>query len=216
MMRAAVIILIMAGLLAGQKNVADTQVQESIRQYRQAWQGMSAAQQRQTIESGGFTPDQYERMLTGASRGNAAGSLAPSPASPEGPARTAGPDYSRRPNSSSVQSLQTPNEDLNSLRDTNVRRVNKTGCPPEVAMRITELKSKLGVGKAVASEGSSELIDRWHQRTAVPIDQAKERERLLDWVLGVQPSQKTQDQATQSQNAEAELQRLMTMCPEVR
>ena len=118
-------------------NSAPDAIDNMLRQYRDMWQKMSPAQQKAFLDSGGSTPEQYERVLR--TKG-----LSAVPASQ--PA-TAPPDR-RSPADSraamnALDSLTTSLTDLNTIRDGTLNRVQKDGCPPEVTSRLTDLRGKL-------------------------------------------------------------------------
>jgi hypothetical protein len=106
-----------------------------LRQYRTMWQKMSPAQQKSFLDSGGATPEQYERTL----RAKGPSAIPPAPATPSN--RQAPPDP--RATSDAIDSLTTSMQDLNAIRDGNLVRVQKDGCPPEVASRLTDLRGRL-------------------------------------------------------------------------
>ncbi len=102
---------------------------DAIRQYRQMWQKMSPAQQKSFLDSGGSTPEQYERTLH--TKGVAtAPSTRPAPADPATPANA-------------LDSVMGSMQDLNAIRDANLLRVQKDGCPPEVTSRLADLRGRL-------------------------------------------------------------------------
>jgi hypothetical protein len=98
------------------------------------WQKMSPAQQKAFLDSGGSTPEQYERMLRtkGQSAPPAAATLAGRPASTD-----------QRSTADALDSLTTSLQDLNAIRDGNLVRVQKDGCPPEVTSRLADLRGRL-------------------------------------------------------------------------
>jgi len=100
------------------------------------WQKMTPAQQKMLLQRGGHTPEEYDRMMkAGASR------LAPGGAAPArgSDARDAG----KAINPGDLDSLSKSLQDLNAIRDGNLVRVQKDNCPPEIASRTAELRSKL-------------------------------------------------------------------------
>ncbi len=100
-----------------------------LRQYREMWQKMGPAQQKAFLDSGGSTPEQYERKLRSqAPAGTATGRQAP--ADPRDVVNALG-------------SLNSSLQDLNAIRDGNLSRIQKDGCPPEVTSRLADLKGKL-------------------------------------------------------------------------
>jgi hypothetical protein len=121
----------------GPNGMSEAQIARAVENYRQTWRKMKPDQQKRTIQMGGFTPEQYERMLRG---GLAAGAQGAGTAAAD---KAAGPDYNRGPDAGTLDSLGQSLIDLNAIRDSNVGRLQKDGCPPEVANRIAELRGKL-------------------------------------------------------------------------
>lgn len=113
-----------------------------LRQYRTMWQKMSTAQQKALLDSGGSTPEQFERTLRtkglSAPSANAEPMMPPDRQSPAQPHTAA----------DALDSLTTSLQDLNAIRDANLSRVQKDGCPPEVTSRLTDLKGKLRQAEA--------------------------------------------------------------------
>jgi hypothetical protein len=95
--------------------------------YREMWRKMTSAQQKAFLDSGGYTPEQYERTLK--PKGSAGGATQNS--------------RSERGIDPTMDSLSKSLQDLNAIRDGNLGRVQKDGCPPEVASRIGDLNGKL-------------------------------------------------------------------------
>lgn len=112
-------------------------VDNLLRQYRSMWQKMSSAQQKAFLDSGGATPEQYERTL----RTKGLSAVPPSPH----PAASGGRQVQGDPRSTenALDSLVTSLQDLNAIRDGNLTRVQKDGCPPEVTSRLADLRGKL-------------------------------------------------------------------------
>ena len=108
-----------------------------LRQYREIWRKMSTAQQKAFLDSGGSAPDQYERVLRTIGL----------PALPPGetPRPQAGRQSPTDPRAAvnALDSLTTSLQDLNAIRDANLSRVQKDGCPPEVTARMADLKGRL-------------------------------------------------------------------------
>jgi hypothetical protein len=115
-----------------QKTEAGGPSTASLEQYRKMWEKMTPAQQKAFIDSGGYTPEQYERMLK--QRG------APEPAK----GATGAAAQSRNDaGAGAFDTLSQSLRDLNAIRDANLSRVQKDGCPPAIASRIADLKGKL-------------------------------------------------------------------------
>ena len=94
----------------------------ALEKYREMWRNMTSAQQKAFLDSGGQTPEQYERTL-----------------------KQKAPQSSRsdRGIDPTMDALSKSLQDLNAIRDGNLGRVQKDGCPPEVASRIADLKGRL-------------------------------------------------------------------------
>jgi hypothetical protein len=114
----------------------------ALERYRQMWQRMTPAQQKVFVQNGGRTPEDYERMLKGSVSQF-------TPGRTDGP-RTAAPargsdprDAGKGIDSGALDSLSKSLQDLNAIRDGNLGRVQKDGCPPGIASRIADLSRKL-------------------------------------------------------------------------
>ena len=81
------------------------------------------------------------RLHSGAIREHAAARPMPAPA-------PGTPDYTRGVSEGALDALGGSLRDLNAIRDANVLRLQKDGCPPEVASRIADLKGKLAAQDA--------------------------------------------------------------------
>jgi hypothetical protein len=108
-----------------------------VRSYREMWQKMGSAQQKALLDSGGSTPEQYERVLR--SKGLSALPASSTPTAPQGRQAQGDP----RAATNALDSLTTSLMDLNAIRDGNLSRVQKDGCPPEVTSRLTDLRGRL-------------------------------------------------------------------------
>jgi hypothetical protein len=117
-------------------NAQPDAIDNMLRQYRTMWQKMSPAQQKAFLDSGGSTPEQYERTL----RAKGPSALPTSPA-PSQAGRHAPPDP--HATADALDSLTNSLQDLNAIRDGNLERVQKDGCPPEVTSRLTDLRARL-------------------------------------------------------------------------
>jgi hypothetical protein len=115
-------------------------IDNMLQQYREMWGKMSPAQQKAFLDSGGSTPEQYERLIR---------TKGPSAASNGGPGRQSPADPRAAMNA--LDSLTTSLQDLNAIRDGNLTRVQKDGCPPEVAARLADLKARLAQDEAELS-----------------------------------------------------------------
>jgi hypothetical protein len=117
--------------------VSEAQIAKMVEDYRKTWQKMKPAQQKRTLQMGGMSPEQYERMLRGSLLSAGAGGAQAAAD------KSAAPDYHRGPDANALDSLGQSLIDLNAIRDANVDRVQKDGCPPEVTSRIAELRGKI-------------------------------------------------------------------------
>jgi hypothetical protein len=107
----------------------------ALERQRAMWQKMTPAQRQAFVNGGGYTPEQYERML------KQQGSVEPKTGDrPRGPGS---PDPGGAVEANAFRSLSTSLEDRNAIRDGNLSLVQKDGCPPELASRIADLKAKL-------------------------------------------------------------------------
>lgn len=114
----------------------------ALERYRQMWQRMTPAQQKMFVQRGGRTPEEFERMLKGRASQFAPGGIAGPPNT--APARGSDArDAGKGINPGDLDSLSRSLQDLNAIRDGNLARIQKDGCPPEIASRTAELRSKL-------------------------------------------------------------------------
>jgi hypothetical protein len=149
--------------------MTEAQIAKLVENYRRNWQKMKRSQQQRTIQTGGLTPEQYERMLRGS---------LPSPgtsgSTPAVSDKSAAPDYHRGPDANALDSLGQSLIDLNAIRDVNVDRVQKDGCPPEVTSRIAELRGRLArlEGGAGGNDGSSQAASPARRAAGNPLDAA--------------------------------------------
>ena len=166
-------------------NTQPDAVDSALRQYRTMWQKMSPAQQKAFLDSGGSTPEQYERML------RAKGQSTP-PASTTQAARPASTDP--RSTADALDSLTTSLQDLNAIRDGNLVRVQKDGCPPEVTSRLVDLRGRLRRDEAdlagVEAPGSVAAPAKERPNAADPIAIAS------DWYKQPQQAEKESKRST--------------------
>jgi len=97
----------------------------ALEKYREMWRKMTPAQQKAFIDSGGYTPDQYERLVKSKTESGPGGG---------DPQRKVDPAF---------DSLNKSLQNLDTIRDANLGRVQQQNCPPEVAARISDLKARL-------------------------------------------------------------------------
>lgn len=150
------------------------------------------------------------------------------------PPASAGPNNGRGASSRALDALSSSTEDLNVIRDGNVRRLTTGGCGPEVSARIADLAVRLrasGVsvdGLKPASAGgtappgsetaSLALASEWFKRpgdtslgTQSGAQGRDQKEALLDSVLPGTKSAATTGQDVAS--LKTELDRLLSSCP---
>ena len=131
-----------AGSGSGSGPQAGLNTTAAMERYRQMWQRMTPAQQKVFVQHGGRTPEDYERMLKGSASQFAAGRTG----GPQGnaPARGSDPrETGKAINPGDLDSISKSLQDLNAIRDGNLGRVQRDGCPPEIASRTAELRSRL-------------------------------------------------------------------------
>lgn len=113
----------------------------AMEKYREMWNKMSPAQRQAFVSAGGSTPEQYERSLQQHGSGFFAGGAAG--AQPTGERSRKAPDSGNPVDSNAFDSLSKSLQDLSAVRDGNLWRVQKDGCPPEIASRMADLRGKL-------------------------------------------------------------------------
>ena len=139
-----------------------------------------------------------------------------------------------------VESLLNSTEDLNSIRDGYLRRLAGDGCPPDVAIRVADLRARLSEGgspsggarraardnDAAQDESSAELegsllllAAQWNQARpeATPAKASagrdSERARLLDMVLSpADPRAAATQPGADAASMKTELDRLLAGC----
>lgn len=135
------------------------------------------------------------------------------------PALSSSPISLTGASSRALDALNSSQEDLNAIRDGNVRRLATGGCAPDVSARIADLAAKLHMNApgdaTVGSESATlALASDWYKRPgdASSVKQGKDqKEALLDAVL---PTTKLAAGGAQDlANLRAELDRLLTTCP---
>ena len=104
----------------------------AMERYREMWNKMSASQRQAFVNAGGSTPEQYERSLKQRGNGFVAGEGA-AQQTVEHSRKT--PDSGNPIDSNAFESLTKSLQDLSSVRDGNLWRVQKDGCPPESPRR---------------------------------------------------------------------------------
>jgi hypothetical protein len=185
----------------------------ALEKYREMWRKMSAAQQKAFLDSGGYTPEQYERMLK--PRGSASGS-----------GGFADPQRKIDPG---MDALNKSLQNLDTIRDANIGRVQTQSCPPEVASRIADLKTKLqsyepdanGPSRSSTTRTTSAPVDPiviatdWYKPSApYSVDRASQQARLIDDVLPQQgaPAPKPPVNEQEIARIKTELEQLSGAC----
>jgi hypothetical protein len=169
--------------------------------------------QRTIRDASGFKP------RNDASKAEPARSPRAAPASENG--RGAGAD--------TLDSLGSSTENLNVIRDANLRRLLKDGCAPAVSARIVELRARLGLPAEKtdhpAREGAKpeqspiETASDWYKTPPVPANSsASATTRSADLLGTVMPGAKTDaptKKASESETAalRTELEQLVAACP---
>jgi hypothetical protein len=134
---------------------------------------------------------------------------APKPPAASGVDKTAGAS------SRALDALTSSQEDLNAIRDGNVRRLT-TGCSPDVSARIADLASRLHLNAPANTQAGSDgatlaLASDWFKRpgdSSAVVKGKDQKDALLEAVMpGAKPA--AQDAAS----LRAELDRLLTTCP---
>jgi hypothetical protein len=153
----------------------------ALEKYRDMWNKMSATQRQAFVSAGGSTPEQYERILKQRGNGFAAGSEGAAQQTVE---RSSKPSDSNRPlDSNAFDSLSKSLQDLSSVRDGNLWRVQKDGCPPEIASRMADLRGKLetyelernGAESSASASARSKEVRGSADRLAIATDWFKTR-----------------------------------------
>ncbi len=152
----AIAILVAVGKIA---NGQASNTEPAIEAYRKMWRSLTPEQQKQMLSSGGVTPEQYERMM----RQN----------DPARESANQAPDYARAISGGTLDGLGGSLKDLNAIRDANVARLQKDGCPPEVATRIADLKGRIAALRAGASPALAAPKDSESAAVADPIEMAE-------------------------------------------
>ena len=188
----------------------------ALEKYREMWRKMTPAQQKAFLDSGGYTLEQYERMLKPKESTSAVGG---------------GVDPQRKINPA-MEQLNRSLQNLDTVRDANLGRVQSRNCPPEVAARIQDLEAKLksydtdrnGVPEGTSSRAPSpnaESVDPlllagdWYKPAATPAaaDQAARQNTLLAGVLpsAASPAKRETDDP-EIIRTKAELEQLSGAC----
>jgi hypothetical protein len=149
----------------------------------------------------------------------------PPPADAAKPRDTAAPENARGASAKALDSLGSSLEDLNGIRDSNVRGLTKDGCAPEVSARIADLRTRLRVATgvpeaAVRDDSGSEtlaLASNWFKSGSAgsSLGTKDKSNALLDSVLPDSPARKPADLRSESRDAAGlknEIEHLLTTC----
>jgi hypothetical protein len=139
------------------------------------------------------------------------------------PPAASGPHNGGGASSRALDALTSSQEDLNAIRDGNVRRLTTGGCAPDVSARIADLAARLHLNAPaniqsnpqVGSESATlALASDWFKRpgdTSSRTQGKDQKTALLESVLpGAQPA------ALDAASLKGELDRLLTTCPAVK
>jgi hypothetical protein len=148
------------------------------------------------------------------------------------PRGTATPENARGASTRALDSLGSSLEDLNTIRDSNVRGLTKDGCAPEVAARIADLRTRLQIATGapdIAAKGShgvredsgSEtlaLASNWFKSGSAgsSLSTKDKSNELLDSVLPDSPARKQADSRAENRDAaglNSEIEHLLATCP---
>jgi hypothetical protein len=147
------------------------------------------------------------------------------------PRETGAPDNAHGASARALDSLGSSTEDLNGIRDSNVRSLTKDGCAPEVSARIADLRIRLRAVTGVpdATEKSSRkagedsgsetlaLASNWFKSSTVgsSLDAKNKANELLDSVLPDYPARRP-NLRTENRDAvglKSEIEHLLATCP---
>jgi hypothetical protein len=159
---------------------------DALEKYREMWRKMSPAQQKGLVDSGGYTLEQYERLLK--PKGAASG-----------PGGSADPRTKIYP---TMDSLNKSLENLDTIRDANLSRIQAESCPPEVAARIADLKAKV---RNYESESSGIPVAAAPARPRTSAAPADPLAIATDWYKSGAPAAEAGKASQQSQLVEAVL-----------
>lgn len=142
------------------------------------------------------------------------------------------PENMRGASTQSLDSLDASLEDLNMIRDSNVRALTRDGCAPETSARIADLKTRLRVATGIpeaagkssyggpddAGSESLALASNWFKsRSAASSVATKDKSNeLLDSVLPDSLTKKPVDLKTELRDAaglKTEIEHLLATCP---
>ena len=130
-------------------------------------------------------------------------------------------DSQRDAGSSALDALATSTENLNTIRDGNVRKLTADGCAPEVSARLADLRARLGIRATPKKDTGSEtaalaLASAWYKtpEESKPAAAQQKTTDLLESVLpGPSKSPKPADpQARDAGALKDEMDRLLASC----
>ena len=137
---------------------------------------------------------------------------------PPTPVKASAP--ARDPGSSAFDALVSSTENLNNIRDGNVRRLTD-GCSPDVAARIADIRARLGIKESLGKRDSGSeiaalaLASTWFKSPADSAPQAAQKKSdLLDAVLP--GSEKKSEPGQDAAGLQVELNRLLVSCSGVK
>ncbi len=147
------------------------------------------------------------------------------------PRDTEAPENARGASAKALDSLGSSLEDLNGIRDSNVRGLTKDGCAPEVSARIADLRTRLRIAtgvqdaagnnrRSVRDDSGSEtlaLASNWFKSSSAgaSLGTKDKSNELLDSVLPDSPARKPTDLKPESRDAAGlknEIEHLLATC----
>jgi hypothetical protein len=153
---------------------------DALENYREMWRKMSPAQQKAFVDSGGYTPERYERLLK-----------------PKGAASAPGGSADPRTKiDPTMDSLNKSLQNLDTIRDANLGRVQAESCPPEVAARIADLRAKV---RNYESKSSGVPVTAAPARPRPSAAQADPLAIATDWYKPGAPAAEADKASQQSQ-----------------
>ncbi len=145
------------------------------------------------------------------------------------PVKASARDIGRGAGANTLDSLGSSTENLNVIRDANLKRLLKDGCAPAVSARIVELRARLDIpvekpdraGRdGLKPENSAvDLASAWYKAPPAPANSsAASNNKSVDLLDAVLPVAKTDaaSKKTSGSDTEAlkiELDQLLTTCP---
>jgi hypothetical protein len=146
-----------------------------------------------------------------------------------GAVKTSARDIGRGASAGALDSLDSSTENLNVIRDANLKRLLKDGCAPAVSARIMELRARLDIPTEktdpAGREGSKpensavDLASAWYKAPATAANAntaaANKSVDLLDAVLPVAKTEAASKKApgSDTEALKIELDHLLTVCP---